>query len=345
MKPSDAVAVAELAFKSMNPVITSAFKDKKEEGIKLLAQHYRKNPENIFVLTEGLDIIGAIKIVLQNNKDSISIGFRELIKHLGLLKGIRAGLLLAPWDEYAPKTHEAFVEFLNVDPEWLNSGAVDLLLDKCKAIAQEHSKKFLSIFTESQDFRTLGRFEKWGFSDYKKSTSFLAKLLGGPYKWRKLVAPVSNDPITIKEMVLQKVQIVKQLWVDRKEEFIFATKLATGLTAVPIIAGSFAYYRGYYLAAYGWVLVVLAHLIGVAMVYKEIEFGRIALSTAVVLESGNMVLRALATLSWTDRTWLLILASINLYIAYVMLFSQTYQNDMRETAPLEKPKPIENFWK
>ncbi|RMG28285.1 MAG: hypothetical protein D6732_18955, partial [Methanobacteriota archaeon] len=113
-------------------------------------------------------------------------------------------------------------------------------------------------------------------------------------------------------------------------------------------AGSVAYVRGFHWAAYGWLLVVLAHLMGVALVFKGIEFGRIALAVAVLLESGNMVIRSINVTEWLDRTWLITLASINLYIAYVMLFTETMRKDAipkRDNIPLEKPTPIEQLLK
>ncbi|RMG24330.1 MAG: hypothetical protein D6732_23760, partial [Methanobacteriota archaeon] len=267
MKTSDAEALATLAFESANPKILSAFRDKVEEGKELLRNLYERTSDGIYVLYEGTELIGAFKIRLAEDKPSHSLGFRELIRKLGFFKGIRAGLLLSQWDEYSPKSHEVNLEFLYIRPDWKTSETYQLLLDKARSISKLRGKRFLSIFIEGSQFLELGQFERWGFYEYKKSTSLLARVLNAPYRWRKMVAPVGNEPITVKEMVLQKVYNVRQIWVDRKEEFIFATKLATGLTAVPIIAGSVAYVRGFHWAAYGWLLVVLAHLMGVALVF------------------------------------------------------------------------------
>ena len=348
MKPSDAEALASLAFESENPKFLSAFRQKIEEGKELLQDLFSRSAEGIYVLYEGTELIGAFKMRFAEDKTSSSLGFRELIRKLGFFKGIRAGILLSQWDEYSPKSHEANLEFLFIKPDWKSKETYDLLLDKAKSLSKQNKKRFLSIFIERFQYLELGMLERWGFYDYKTTSSLLAKILKAPYKWRKLVAPVGEEPITVKEMVLQKVNSVRQIWVDRKEEFFFATKLATGLTAVPIVAGTFAYVRGFHWAAYGWLLVVLAHLVGVAFIFREIEFGRIALAVAVILESGNMILRSINAIEWLDRTLLITLASINLYVAYVMLFTETLRKESlpkRENLPLEKPSPIEQMMK
>lgn len=348
MKTTDADALATLAFESNNPKLQAAFKDKIAEGKELLKSLYTRSTHGIYVLYEGNELIGAFKLRFAEDHGGESLGFRELISKLGFFKGIRAGLLLSQWDEYSPKSHEANLEFLYINPKWTSKEIFDLLLNKAKGLSKLHKKRFLSIFKEGSNYKELGYFERWGFYDYKKSSSLLGRLLNAPYKWRKLVAPVGEEPITVKEMVLQKVNTVKQIWVDRKEEFFFATKLATGLTIVPIIAGIFAYTRGFHFAAYGWVLVVFAHLLGVVLVFKQIESGRIALAVAVILESGNMVLRSLSSNEWLDRTLFLTMASMNLYVAYIMLFTEFTRKEklaLRENLALEKPSPIEQILK
>ncbi len=339
MRQTDAEKLVDLILTNKETMFSQIF-DKTHKNIKnFLIQYFIGNTQGIYVLLEGLDIIGAFKIRFHDSPESNSVGFKTLIRNFGFWKGIRAGLLLSFWDEYRPRHHEAFIEFMVIDEKWLGTEARTLLVNKAKTLAKDADARFISYLVSIDDYKLLAKYENYGFWEYKKISSLMARMLKSQYKWRKLLVQVSDEPFTVKGKVLKKVKDVRDVWIRRKEEVFFATRLATGLTAVPIIAGMLAYYKGYPMAAYGWMVVIAAHLIGVVLVYKQVEFGRIALSVAVILESGNMVLRALGTTVWTDRTWQLTLASINLYIAYVMLFANKVA-PARETGSIEISKLV-----
>jgi ribosomal protein S18 acetylase RimI-like enzyme len=319
--PEDAEAIARLQINSGSEKICGVFQDNKRGAFKVLRKQYLKHYEGVYVLTEGEQIIGAMKLHLPGRKVGKTLSLWSFIKILGLRKGIRAMMLLAPWDEYRLSHGEAYLEFMYIDNEWQGFGGGKLLANKAKLLATESGAKYLSLFVAHRNYKARGMYENSGFVPRRKIYSVIAKLFGTTHKWRKYTYSCIDGPITVKEYVIDKIDNVKQVWRKKRLEVIAATRLTLLLSIVPLVAGLYAYFRGYPMAALGWGIVLTFHLLGAKMYRNGSVIGRIGIAAALIPEGINILLRSIQTNSWFDRGWLLPLSLIDMWIVYVVITS------------------------
>lgn len=314
----DAPAIARLILNSGSEFIYNVFVGKKAEAIAFYTQHYSQYPEGLYVLVEGTVIVGAMKILVPDRKIGRTFSIYQLIKHLGLRRGIRAGVLLAPWDEYRLKKDESYLEFLIVDSAWQESPVEMQLLNYALNLGLISSCKFMSMFLPLHNPR-ISLLESRGFFEHRQVSVFLSKLFGGIHLWSKQVIPLVDTPITLKGMVKEKVNLARDMWVRNSEKAIFGIRTAMALIMVPIIAGTFAYFRGFQYASIWWLLVFGSHFIGIVLIFDKRHIGFLFLSAAVVSESLNLILRSILTSSWIDKSWLVPTALGNMWVAFVLI--------------------------
>ena len=112
--------------------------------------------------------------------------------------------------------------------------------------------------------------------------------------------------------------MAREKWDRRRDEVIAAAKLTFALTIVPVVGGLLAFVRGYPLAVLFWMIIGILHLLGAFLMIKDSSVGRIAIIAAMVPEAINIANRSVNAESWIDRSWLLPLALINLWILIVV---------------------------
>lgn len=324
--PEDAESIARLQITSGSEKISGVFRDNVEGAFRVLSDQFSMHYNGVYVLTEGEEIIGAMKLHLPGKKVGKTISLRSLVRILGIRKGIRATLLLSHWDEYRLSPGEAYLEFMYVDSTWQGYGGGKLLVRKAKSLAEESGAKFLSLFVAHQNYKARGLYEGAEFVPRRRMYSGLAKLMGATYRWRKYTYSLIDGPITVKEYVQEKISTVKQVWKRKRLEVIAATRLTIVLSIVPFVAGLYAYFRGIPMAALGWGIVLSFHLLGAKMYRNGSRIGKIGIAAALIPEGINILLRSIQTDSWFDRGWLFPLSLIDMWIVYVTLTS-SYTSD------------------
>jgi ribosomal protein S18 acetylase RimI-like enzyme len=315
----DAEAIAKLQLNSGSEKISGVFQDNREGAFEVLRKQFAKHFEGVYVLTEGDIVIGAMKLHLPGKKIGKTLSLWPLIKILGIRKGIRAMLLLAPWDEYRLSPGESYLEFMYIDEEWQGFGGGKLLVEKAKVLATNSNAKYLSLFVANRNYRARGLYEQSNFIPRRRMYSVVAKFLCTTHKWRKYTYTLIDGPITVKEFVQDKIANAKQVWLLKRRKVLAATRLTLALTVVPIVAGLYAYYRGYPLAALFWVIITSFHLIGAKMYNEGSVLGRVTLAAALIPEGINILIRSIQTNSWFDRGWLLPLSLIDIWIVFVVI--------------------------
>lgn len=316
----EAEAIATMIIESGSKFIDSVFAGNKEKGFQVLLKQFSESVAGVHILTDGEEIVGVMKLHLPNELIGNTISYSSLIRVLGLRKGIRAGILLSHWDEYSLAPHEAYIEYMYSARDWPNHEIKKLLLEKAYSLADAASAKYITHFIPDRNYQDRGIFENEGFIFRRKIHSVLAKILGSNYtSWYKATYTLIDGPITVKEYVVEKIDIVKQAWMSRRREVMAALRLTIALTIIPVVAGYFAYIRGYELAVVWWVIIGAFHLGGVRLYLHGSAFGRYGLATAMVGEGINLLSRSIATNSWFDRSWLLATALLTFWICYVVL--------------------------
>jgi len=317
---ADASELAELVVNSNSKFIESVFDGDILGGYHVLEKQFRQYNEGLYVLTEAETIIGVMKLHLPDQLIGNTLSFIQLIKILGFKKGIRAGILLSHWDEYKPKPEEAYIEYLYVHQDWEHFNVVDILLDRANQKAAYVGAKYLTHFIPVNNYKAQGRFKDNGFVLRRKIHSVLAKFMGSNYSaWYKATYSITEEPITVKEYVVEKIDTMRDVWNQRRREIFAAARLTVALTIIPLLAGSLAYIRGFPIAAGGWALIATAHLLGVKLYLSGSMLGRYGLIVAMVSEGINLFARSINTGSWFDRSWLLPLSLLTFWIVSVLL--------------------------
>ncbi|MHA2503729.1 MAG: hypothetical protein ACXAE3_12780 [Candidatus Kariarchaeaceae archaeon] len=319
-RQADAHAMASLVVQSGSKFIESVFKGDMQGAYKVLLTHYQESVERIYVVTEAEKIVGLMKLHVPNQMIGNSISFLHLIKILGLKRGTRAGILLSHWDEYKQKPDEAYIEYLYVSAEWANFNVMENLLERAFHESYRAKAKYVTHFIPVNNYLALDKFKDQGFVTRRRIRSPLAKLMGAKYTaWYRTTHTFGETPITVKEMVAEKWDVVRTNWQQRRREIGAAMRINFALTLIPVVAGSLAYTRGYPVAAAGWALILLGHLLGARLYLKGNPYGRMGLIIAMVAEGVNLFGRSIRTDSWFDRGWLIPLALVTFWIAVVLL--------------------------
>lgn len=335
-RPDDAEDIARLQINTDSEKLAGVFKYNEEGAFKVISQQFRKYYEGVYVLTEGDQLIGAMKLHLPGKKAGNTLSLRALIKILGIRKGIRAMLLLSNWDEYKLHRGESYLEFIYVDPEWQRCGGGKMMLRRATELASQSGAKYLTLFTAKHNYKARNLYEKNGFITRRKIRSPIAKFLKTNSVWMKQTYTLIDGPITVKEYVQDKLQIAKEKWEGRRDEVIAATKLTFALTIVPIVGGTLAYVRGYPLAVLFWVIIGILHLIGAFLMLQDSSIGRISIIAAMVPEVVNIMNRSVNASSWFNRSLLLPLALINLWILMVVVLYSDEISVQNKESSIEK---------
>lgn len=316
----DVPALVETIINSGSPFIKSIFSEAEDGGKSILERHYQQSIDGVHLLMEGEEIIGVMKLHLPSSTIGGSLSYRELIEELGWLAGIRAGILLSFKDEYKLKADEAYLEYIYISKPWQAYNATEVLLDKVHSLCAQNGVKYLTYFIPSSETEELERLDEMGFVNRKKVSSLLARILGSPHKsWYKCTRSINDQPITVRELVADKIDSMKSVLQSRRRETFAAIRLTTALTIIPIAAGILAFSGGFYLAVLFWIIIGSFHLIGARLYLRGSNIGRYGLATALIIEGINLVGRSLITTSWFDRSWHIMAALLTFWIASVML--------------------------
>ncbi|MCY3412625.1 MAG: GNAT family N-acetyltransferase [Candidatus Heimdallarchaeota archaeon] len=325
-RPEDALAITDVHLTSNSELIHSVYRDS-PGARKLLENQYRKYPQGVYVLSEGEDIIGVMKLHLPGVKMGKTVSILDLILNLGLFKGVRAVLLLSNWDEYKLSPGEAYIEFMRIKDEWQGSGGEQYLYERAKQLALQAGASYVTQYVGIRDYSSMARMEKQGFVSRRKIHSPIAKLYRETGTWRKYTYTVIDGPITVKEFIVEKVQTMKIRWNERQRESIAALRVSVVMSIIPIVGGSLAYERGYPQAAMGWLILLCFHISGGLLSYREIFIGKYLIGVSMISEAINMIGRAMNTTVWFDRGWLIPLALSNLWVLVTMLNTPS-KNDL-----------------
>ncbi len=314
----DIPSIVETILNSDSLFIKNIFRDKLDKARDALIETYTNNYAGLYVITEGPMVIGVTRLQLPTQPLYKAISFQTLIKHLGWRRGLRAGFLMSPWDEYRSKRNEAYIEFLYIRSEWKNSDAGRILLNKAVDLAIATKSKFISIFVPHLDQKMTDLLERRGFFRHRNVKSPFASIFSDVYQWEKWVCPTVDRPITIKGLLINRVERARRVWNRRRQQAITSFRFSVALVMLPLIYGTLAYYRGFTLATLGWVLVLVSHSIGLFSIYFKRLSGAVLLFSAVIVESINLILRAVFTETWSYRLWLLPLAFLNFWMVWVL---------------------------
>lgn len=320
---ADAADIAWLQINTDSEKVSGVFKDNVKGAFEVLENQYSKHHEGVFVLTEEERIIGVMKLHLPGRNTGKTLSLRSLISILGFRKGIRAALLLSTWDEYRLSAGESYLEYLYVDTEWQGYGGGKLLVNKAIELSRDSEAKYLSLFTSKYNYRAQGLYESFGFVTRRKMYSPIAKILGANSAWVKQTFTLINGPITVKEYVQDKIKTAKQIWRGKRADVVAAIRLTVALTIIPIIAGIYAFSRGYPLAVLFWIIVGTFHLIGAKLIMNGSSLGKFGILIAMLPEGINILNRSVNAESWFDRGYLLPLAFLNIWILFV-IFSYSF---------------------
>jgi hypothetical protein len=240
---------------------------------------------------------------------------------------------MSNWDEYKISPGEAYMEFLHVLDIYKGSGCHKILIDRAKILGRKYGATHLSIYVPLRAYKDIGIVETNGFDMRRKIGSPIAKLFKANHKWRKYTFTLIDGPLTVKEQVSYKINKMKISLRSRKKEAKAALRFSFLLTIVPIVAGSFAYFRGFEPAAAGWGILTFLHLLGGWLFLQNSIIGKYSVAVAMISESINLTGRAISTSSWFDRGWLLPLAFINLWILLIVLTSKMKLSMPPQRAP------------
>ncbi|OLS19997.1 MAG: hypothetical protein HeimC2_39280, partial [Candidatus Heimdallarchaeota archaeon LC_2] len=183
--PDDAKDIAKLQITTDSEKLCGVFKDNEEGAFEVIRQQFHKYYEGVYVLTEGDQTIGAMKLHLPGKKAGNTLSLRALIKILGIKKGIRAMLLLSNWDEYKLHRGEAYLEFMYVAPQWQGFGGGKMLIRKANELARQAGAKYLTLFTAAHNYRARNLYEQSGFITRRKIRSPIAKIYHTNSVWVK----------------------------------------------------------------------------------------------------------------------------------------------------------------
>ena len=317
-KIDDVPNLVDTILDSSSLFIKNIFKNRDESTRNALIETYSYNLDGLFIMTEGSEVIGVTRLQLPNEPLNKAISFSTLIKHLGWRRGLRAGFLMGPWDEYRSKRDEAYIEFMYIKTGWKSSDAGKILLNKTIDLATATKSKFISIFVPKLDQEITDLLDRRGFFRHRNIRSLVASIFSDIYQWEKWVCPTVDRPITIKGLVANRVERAKRIWHRRKKQTITSLRFTIALVIIPIIYGSLAYFRGFPLATLGWMIVLMSHIVGVISIFFKRIGGTGLLLTAVIVESINLIIRAILTEVWAYRLWLIPLALLNLWMVWVL---------------------------
>lgn len=300
------------------PIHTEAYGEKVEEILRI---QYEFNNPGTFIVKDEEKNIGIFKIHLPRSKVGKTISVSALFKKLGFTKGMRAILLMSNWDEYKLKVGETYIEYIGVRDEFKENGYEAAILNKCIQLATEHDSKYITVFSpENTNYNTI--LENVGFKKRRNVKSPIAKLYGVTSLWNRYRYTIENVSPTIKDAIYT----LKRKYEYREARS--ALQLSLWLLVVPIVGGILAFIRNFNLAATFWALLFLFHVIGIIIVYNEKwNAGKYIISAVMIAEAGNMTLRIISTNNWYDRTWLLMLALLDLWIAFMILRISKHVDD------------------
>lgn len=313
-RPEDSRAVARVLMNSDSRFFNSVYRDTKLNAELLLEDQYRKHFLGLYVLQEGEEIIGVMKLHLPGREMAKTVSLSALMRRLGILKGIRATLLLSNWDEYKLSPGEAYIEFLEVSNEWKGCGAESIMYEHAQQLALDAGATHISKYICIRDYKQKALLDKFEFTMRKKIHSPIAKLYGETGTWRKYTFTLINGPITIKEYMVEKIDKMRNRWQMRRRESIAALRVSIIMITIPSVGGILAYDRGYPIAATGWAILFVFHIIGGLLTFREYVSGKYVIAIAMISESVNLVYRAISTDVWMDRGWLIPIAFTNIWV-------------------------------
>lgn len=125
----------------------------------------------------------------------------------------------------------------------------------------------------------------------------------------------------------QKIEHMKEIWLEKRREIISAIKISLLLSSIPLVAGVLAFMRGYQLAVIFWIFILSSQFLGIRLYLSGYVMGRISLTTAMMLEGSNLIMRLLNSESWFDRIWLLPIGLLVFWLMYVFMKNPYYNHD------------------
>ena len=313
---ADAIPLVNVIFDSKSTHINSVFSKIEAKARKCLAESYSNNIEGVYVLVEGEEIIGALKLKVLENTKTKSYPLSSLVKHFGFLKGIKSGVLLAMLDEYQPKKNEAFLEFISIKSSWQRSDAFQFLIEKAVKLSIASKKKKLSYIIPRTEKNVSHFIEKRGFEHKKNIFSLAGKIFSSISRWEKFEIPIIARPVSEKSLN------------NKTENFVAPTHLIQTVTsinysalilAVPVVNALISIFSELYLESIVWGILSAIHLLGIVLLVNNRNYGSISLICALIIESSLMIFDLFETNNWLMRAYVLPLILINSWIVYVLV--------------------------
>lgn len=309
-------------------LVKSIFGGNKSLAIEVLMKQYHKSTEGIFILTEKDKLVGVTKIQFPDIPNNNKTNIYDLIKSMGFFKGIKSGFKLSQLDEIKLKVNEGFIEYLYVDNEWRLFNAEELLFDSIIQEAMKHDVDYITTKIESVNYKSLKNFKNAGFKSSRKKF-FNPQIIFKRNKNCVMTYHLQNSDIfeNSKLHFSQKIEHMKEIWLEKKREIISAIKISLLLSSIPLVAGVLAFMRGYQLAVIFWIFILSSQFLGIRLYLSGYVMGRISLTTAMMLEGGNLVMRLLNSESWFDRIWLLPIGLLVFWLMCVFMKNPYYNHD------------------
>ena len=309
-------------------LVNSIFGGNKSLAMDILMKQYQKSTEGIFILTEKDKLVGVTKLhfpdIPNNNKTNIY----DLIKSMGFFKGIKSGFKLSQLDEIKLKGNEGFIEYLYVDIEWRLFNAEELLFDSIIQEAKRHNVDYITTKIESVNYKSLKIFKTAGFKSSKTKFFNSWKILKGNKNCVMRYHLHNSDIFENSKLHLsQKIEHMMEIWLEKKREIISAIKISLLLSSIPFVAGVLAFMRGYQLAVIFWIFILSSQFLGIRLYLSGYVMGRISLTTAMMLEGSNLIMRLLNSESWFDRIWLLPIGLLVFWLMYIFMKNPYYNHD------------------
>ena len=325
----DARKIGDVMFNSQSNFYRTTFRKNILKGKDAVIDAYSRNLEGIYVLTEADEIISVMKLQLPGTPLNKAISFKTFVSHLGWIQGIKSAFLLSQWDEYVNKKDEAYLEFLYVTKNWANSDAFTIMVEKAIEMAIETKAKYMSYYVITTELDKIELLNDRGFFTSKKVTSYIGRFLSSIYKWDKCIITTVDRPVLPTELTTSQDEREDNSTRRNRSQAISSIRFTIAMLFIPILYGPLAYIRGFPLASLIWALIFCVHIAGLLLISLRKPSGSILLISAVLFESSNLLLRAIETENWLYRTYLIPVALLNFWMAYIIF--QAKQRNYLET--------------
>ena len=327
-KFKDIYDIVNLIVNTDNYLVNSIFGGNQSLAMEILMKQYHKSTEGIFILTEKDKLVGVTKLQFPDIPNNNKTNIYDLIKSMGFFKGIKCGFKLSQLDEIKLKGNEGFIEYLYVDIEWRLFNAEELLFESIIQEALRHNVDYITTKIESVNYKSLKIFKNAGFKS-SRNKFFNPQIIFKRNKNCVMRYHIHNSDIfeNSKLHLSQKIEHMKEIWLEKKREIISAIKISLLLSSIPLVAGVLAFMRGYQLAVIFWIFILSSQFLGIRLYLSGYVMGRISLTTAMMLEGSNLIMRLLNSESWFDRIWLLPIGLLVFWLMYVFMKNPYYNHD------------------